>query len=104
MPSIDFHISRSCAPKSISREISERLDMPEGVAFDPGVHKKWRRCTHNPKAAFLIGYMIGQKSKTPRKGVISAMQHILDDMQMSLFKTVLRGGEEEEEDKEEEEV
>lgn len=107
MPSIDFHVSRSISDKNSARLISTLLDMPPGfdlqpMDFNPAIHSVYRKKTHNPKAAFLIGYMIGQKTGTPRKGVISAMQHINDDLEMSLFKTVLRGGEEE--GKEEHEV
>lgn len=107
MPSIDYHVKRSISDPDTARRISTLLDMPpdidfEPMEFNPAIHTVYRKRTHNPKAAFLIGYMIGQEVHAPRKAIISAMQHILDDMQMSLFKTVLRGGEEGEQDKEEE--
>lgn len=97
MPSIQYHIKRSISDPKSARKVSELLDCPPGVPFSPEVHSMWRKKTHNLKSAFLIGQMVGIEDGAPRKAIISALTHLNDDLELTLFNKMMRakGGDEE---------
>lgn len=100
MPSLDYHVSRSRSEKNVAEELHRLMDMPKNVPFSVDVHHKWRGKTHNLRAAFAIGMIVGQEGNTPRKCILDALTHINDDLSMSLFKNALRAQKSEEREEE----
>lgn len=101
MPSIEYHVKRSISNPKTSRKVSEILDMPPGVPFSPEVHSMWRKRTHNLRSAFLIGQMVGMEDGSPRKAIISALTHLNDDLELTLFNKMMRSSQKSEEESEE---
>jgi len=74
MPSIDFHVRRSKTKPRIARRIHSELDNPAGVWLGKRAHAIWRKMTHKPEVAMMIGWVHGGAL-----GAADALRHILDD-------------------------
>ncbi|MHC1566940.1 MAG: hypothetical protein ACXQTD_04285 [Candidatus Syntropharchaeia archaeon] len=72
MPGWDFHVKHSISDKKHALEISKALDIDPLQLFS---HHQWRKLTHQPHIAILIGYAINGK-----KGAVDAMRHLLHDL------------------------
>lgn len=103
MPSIDYHISRSCSDAKTSKTLHTLLDMPPNIPFDPAIHSAHRKKTHNFQAAFAIGMVVGTEVGTPRKAIIDALQHLNDDLELTLFNNMMRSSRKSEGESEREE-
>ena len=49
------------------------LDMPGPV------HLKWRKLTHDPLVAYIIGWFVGRRYGKPKLGAELALRHVLED-------------------------
>lgn len=98
MPSIEFHVKRSLCREDVAREIHNQLDNPGGIWLGMEVHSAYRKKTHDPLTAAVIGALVAYyHGENPLKGMVDALRHYLDDM---LFLSIIRGsgGEEDLED------
>lgn len=78
IPSWQTHVSRSISEKQKALEISKILDEDPLGLFS---HHEWRKRTHKPQVALLLGFMINGK-----KGSIDALNHLLLDELVALSK------------------
>ena len=58
----------------LAAKVFMMLDMPGPV------HLKWRRFTHRPDVAYVIGWLVGKKYGNPKLGAELALKHVLEDL------------------------
>lgn len=79
MPSLKQHVKRSMElglNEDTATQINEWMDHGFGLN-----HFKYRKKTHNPETAIMLGFLLGDKQ--PRRASLAALRHISDDEEVS---------------------
>lgn len=79
MPTNNIHVRNSLSDIRTAKKVHRTLDYPFGMT-----HFEYRKLTHNPAMAYMLGYMVGG-----RPGSIDALRHLLDDMYVSVLNDVI---------------